>query len=101
MKFYDMDDQSFEDILTVIGSCKLQRLAETLLSFGTVSLPFSKVTVESIFESTSIFEFVVQREPFRSNLLTCYCFFCRELVLSGKNDGNRRLTQIIKKITDS
>ena len=45
-----------------------------------MSLPFSKVTVKSIFESTSVFEFVVQREPFRSNLLTCHCFFCRELV---------------------
>ena len=70
------------DIFAIIGSCKLQTMAQTVSSFGLVSLPFSKVTVESIFESTSIFEFVVQREPFRSNLLTCYCFSGRELVLS-------------------
>ena len=68
---------SFEDIFAIIGSCKLQTVAQTVSSFGLVSLPFSKVTVESIFESTSIFEFVVQREPFRSNLLTWHCFFCR------------------------
>ena len=71
------------DIFAIIGSCKLhQTMAQTVSSFDLVSLPFSKVTVESIFESTLIFEFVVQREPFRSNLLTCYCFSGRELVLS-------------------
>ena len=99
MKFYDLGDQSFEtDYRYFRNNWVLQATDNgTVSSFGLVSLPFSKVTVESIFESTSIFEFVVQREPFRSNLLTCYCFPAESWSCPGINDGNRSLTQIIKR----
>ena len=52
------------DIFAIIGSCKLQTMAQTVIIW--LSEPAS-------FQGNV----VAQREPFRSNLLTCYRFFCR------------------------